>query len=71
MPDILTTSSGRLLVADDETRLMTALCNTLRDQGYEVIGVSSGAEALTVLRATWPARVLVNAPSSGDLYSGN
>lgn len=29
---------------------MTALCNTLRDQGYETVGVSSGAAALAALR---------------------
>lgn len=42
-------SPARLLVIDDETRLMNALCNTLRDEGYEAVGVSSGAEALAAL----------------------
>lgn len=40
------TPKARLLVVDDETRLMIALCNTLRDEGYDVTGVTSGAEAL-------------------------
>jgi signal transduction histidine kinase len=40
------TPQSRLLVVDDEKRLMVALCNTLRDEGYDVTGVSSGAEAL-------------------------
>ena len=39
-------SKARLLIVDDETRLMIALCNTLRDEGYDVTGVTSGAEAL-------------------------
>ena len=30
---------------------MTALCNTLRDEGYQAVGVPSGAEALAALRA--------------------
>jgi two-component system sensor histidine kinase/response regulator len=41
---------GRLLVVDDEVRLMNALCDTLRDKGYEVTGASSGSAALAVLR---------------------
>ena len=28
-------SSARILVVDDEARQMTALCDTLRDQGYD------------------------------------
>lgn len=52
MPDHAATPPPRILVADDEVRLMTALRNTLRDQGYEVTGVTSGVEALEALRAT-------------------
>src|SRR3954466_5213724 len=40
------TVKPRLLVIDDEKRLMVALCNTLRDEGFDVVGVSSGADAL-------------------------
>lgn len=43
-------SSARLLVVDDEVSLMVALQNTLRDEGYQVTGVTSGAEALALLR---------------------
>lgn len=46
-----TASLGRLLVVDDEVRLMTALRDTLRDHGYEVTGATTGEEALEALRA--------------------
>lgn len=49
MSQNLPVSLGRLLIVDDEARLMMALRDTLRDQGYEVVGVTSGAEALAVL----------------------
>ena len=42
----------RLLVVDDEIRQMTALCDTLRDHGYETTGYSAGPAALDALRAT-------------------
>jgi hypothetical protein len=42
---------ARLLVVDDETRLMVALCDTLRDEGHDVTGVTSGTEALKKLAA--------------------
>ncbi len=42
--------TGRLLLVDDETRLMVALRDTLSDRGYEVVGVTSGADALAALR---------------------
>lgn len=41
---------GRLLVVDDETRIMAALCNTLTEHGYETAGVASAAEALDTLK---------------------
>jgi two-component system sensor histidine kinase/response regulator len=41
----------RLLVVDDEVPLMTALRNTLRDEGYQTTGARSGAEALALLQA--------------------
>ena len=46
MPDLPLT---RILVVDDEARQMRALCDTLRDHGYETTGYSSGAEALAAL----------------------
>jgi two-component system, sensor histidine kinase and response regulator len=40
----------RLLIVDDEAALMTALRDTLRDEGYRVTGVTSGTEALAALK---------------------
>ena len=40
----------RLLIVDDEAAQMTALCNTLEDQGYVTTGFTSAKEALAVLR---------------------
>ena len=40
----------RILVVDDEARQMTALCDTLRDHGYETTGYSSSAAALAALK---------------------
>lgn len=58
MPADTPTSPGRLLVVDDEVRLMTALRDTLRDHGYEVTGVTTGEEAQAALR-TAPFDVLL------------
>ena len=41
---------GRLLIVDDETELMTALCEILTRHGYETIGCTSAAEALAKLK---------------------
>ncbi len=49
MADLL---QPRILIVDDEVRQMTALCDTLRDYGYEVVGFSSSAAALTALKDT-------------------
>jgi two-component system sensor histidine kinase/response regulator len=43
------TTLGSLLIVDDEKAQLMALCNTLRDQGYVTVGVSSGEEALDAL----------------------
>jgi DNA-binding NtrC family response regulator len=43
--------TGRLLVVDDEVELMRALTDTLRDEGFEVTGLSDPAAALETLRA--------------------
>lgn len=45
------TPAGRLLIVDDEVSLMVALRNTLRDEGYQVEGHTSGEKALAALRA--------------------
>lgn len=47
MPD---TPIARILVVDDETPQMKALCNTLRDEGYATVGFSSASQALAMLR---------------------
>jgi signal transduction histidine kinase len=42
--------AARLLIVDDEAAQMKALCDTLRDHGYETVGCTSGAVALAALR---------------------
>jgi two-component system sensor histidine kinase/response regulator len=41
---------ARILIVDDEAAQMQALCDTLRDEGYSVVGFTSANEALTALR---------------------
>ena len=41
---------ARILIVDDEVRQMNALCDTLRDQEYEVTGFASSTAALAALR---------------------
>ena len=41
---------ARLLIVDDENAQMQALCDTLEDHGYQVLGRSNGEDALTALR---------------------
>jgi signal transduction histidine kinase/CheY-like chemotaxis protein len=41
---------ARLLIVDDESALMTALCNTLELEGYATTGFTSGRQALETLR---------------------
>jgi signal transduction histidine kinase len=41
---------AHILIADDEERQMTALCDTLRDQGYHVTGFASSTAALEAVR---------------------
>ena len=43
-------SLGRVLIVDDEVELMTALCESLTDQGYEALGRTSAQEALGLLQ---------------------
>jgi len=42
----------RILIVDDETAQMRALCDTLRDQGYEPSGFTTGENALKALQET-------------------
>ena len=41
----------RILIVDDEAAQMRALCDTLRDHGYETVGFTSGTAALAELPA--------------------
>ncbi|HLA28567.1 MAG TPA: HD domain-containing phosphohydrolase [Syntrophales bacterium] len=40
---------GRIMIVDDETELMNALCEALTKQGYETHGFTAGADALKEL----------------------
>ncbi|MBI3921259.1 MAG: PAS domain S-box protein [Armatimonadetes bacterium] len=40
---------GKVLIVDDETELMTALCESLAEQGYETTGFAAGQDALEAL----------------------
>jgi DNA-binding NtrC family response regulator len=42
--------SPKLLILDDESALMRALCDTLGAEGYDTTGFTSAAKALSVLR---------------------
>jgi hypothetical protein len=42
----------KILIVDDEAAQMRALCNTLRDHGYETVGCSSPFAALAELQKT-------------------
>ncbi|MBI3706619.1 MAG: response regulator, partial [Proteobacteria bacterium] len=42
----------RILIVDDEAAQMRALCDTLRDQGYETVGFTDGKTALDALSGT-------------------
>ncbi len=46
-----TPTATRILIVDDEAAQMRALCDTLRDQGYEAEGFTSGEAALEALQA--------------------
>src|SRR5438093_6028979 len=45
-----TAKLGRVLVVDDEVNLKTVLVETLSEHGYEVVGYTSGHEALAALQ---------------------
>ena len=42
--------TARILIVDDEEANMRALCETLRDHGYETAGAASGEQALELFR---------------------
>ncbi|HUJ01515.1 MAG TPA: diguanylate cyclase, partial [Usitatibacter sp.] len=41
---------ARILIVDDESAHLRALCDSLRDQGYETTGFTGGEDALAALR---------------------
>src|SRR5689334_4321394 len=41
---------ARLLIVDDEVPQMKALCDTLRDRGYETTGFASAVDAVAAMR---------------------
>src|SRR6267154_3028452 len=41
---------ARILIIDDEQLQMAALCNTLRDEGYETTGFTSASQGLAALQ---------------------
>jgi len=43
---------SRILIVDDEAPQMRALCDTLKDQGYETTGFTRGENALEALKET-------------------
>ena len=47
MPDEM---SARILIVDDEAAQTKALCNTLREHGYETVGFTTGNAALAALQ---------------------
>jgi two-component system sensor histidine kinase/response regulator len=46
------TQSPRILIVDDESAQMKALCDTLIDYGYQAVGFTSGMTALAALQET-------------------
>ena len=46
------TAKARILIVDDEEPQMKALCETLRDQGYDTVGSTNGSDALAALRGS-------------------
>jgi DNA-binding NarL/FixJ family response regulator len=50
--------SKRLLVVDDEAKLLRAVAVTMREEGYEVATARSGAEALVSVNASVPDLII-------------
>jgi len=48
----------RLLIVDDEAKLLRAVAVTLREEGYEVATARSGAEALVAVNASVPHLII-------------
>lgn len=54
------TCSMKILIAEDEAIMLTALKKNLSDDGYDVIGVQDGSEALKVLENETPDLILTD-----------
>src|SRR5690349_11003538 len=52
--------SKRILIVEDDRDMAQALCDVLREQGYETESVLSGADAIAKVRALSPALVILD-----------
>jgi CheY-like chemotaxis protein len=52
--------AGSVLVVDDQTEIVELIVDFLRDEGYNVGGVTDGAAALASIEAQPPAMVLLD-----------
>jgi CheY-like chemotaxis protein len=48
-----------ILIVDDDDDLRGSLCESLADEGYDVVGVAHGGEALEYLRRAPPPRMIL------------
>jgi two-component system response regulator PrrA len=46
-------ASGRVLVVDDDERIVAVVCEALEMEGYEVVAARDGAAALDILWQSW------------------
>ena len=51
--------SGAILVCDDNSAVLEFICDALKGKGYQVLPVTNGRKALTVLKANRAIRLLV------------
>jgi CheY-like chemotaxis protein len=49
-----------ILIVDDDTESREALADLLSNEGYQVIGVENGLQALDYLSATTPALIILD-----------
>jgi CheY-like chemotaxis protein len=50
-PKVTRKTSDTVLVVDDDQDIREALCELLRDEGYQAVAVANGEEALSFLRS--------------------
>ncbi len=58
-------SQARILCVDDDPVVLTLMQATLTKQGYEVVGASSGEQALTLVRGAAPDLILLDVQMGG------